>query len=251
MDITVAFTVSGQRQKYLRQALASWARARGVQDARMLFCVEPEPSFPVPDFTAWAGETFSRVQVAVNPAVLGCLANTRQAMELAFGGGAGFAVLAEEDIEVSTDVLEYFGWAVGRYERDTDIMAACSHVLSSRVLRGISWPDAAVRLPWFSPLVWGTWKPCWDEFIGPGWGPAEGNAQGWDVHLREQLREVERACLFPVLSRSLHIGQASTLFSPELAAHMYPGTRSSCFSRDYPPQEWREVIPGPQLEMTV
>lgn len=245
-SLTVAFTVSGQRQQYLRQALGSWERVRGVQDARLLFCIEPDPAFPVPEFGAWAGGAFRQAASVVNAARLGCVANTRMAMSRAFGGGAGFAVLAEEDVEVSSDVLEYFAWAAGEYAADPGIAAVCAHTRAS----WSAGDNVAVRLPWFSPLIWGTWKSRWEDFIGPGWGITEGNPHGWDARLRIELGEAGLLCLFPARSRSLHIGETSTLFTSALSAHMYPGTRSTCYEPERPPQRWREVTEG-RLDIAV
>lgn len=247
LPLTVAFTVSGQRQKYLRQALGSWARVRGVQDVYLLFCIEPDPSFPAAEFGGWVERSFAHGRCTVNPERLGVMGNTRQAMDTAFRTGARFAVLAEEDVVVASDALEYFRWAQEAYEADPGIMTVCAHVLASQSALA----STAVRLPWFSPLVWGTWKARWTEFIEPGWGGVEGNPQGWDVRLRQRLAEAGLESLFPVRSRSLHIGETSTLFKPELAAHMYPGTRSTCFWPDYPAADWREVPVTPDLDMLV
>ena len=46
----IAFTVSGLRQKYLREALGTWGRARGIEDWHLLFSLEPcRTTFPVPE----------------------------------------------------------------------------------------------------------------------------------------------------------------------------------------------------------
>lgn len=192
------------------------------------------------DFEAWAERSFRHAHCSVNRERLGVVANTRRALDLAFRSSAPFAVLAEEDVVVSADVLEYFSWAAATYAADPDIMIACAHVLSSRDARA----GAVVRLPWFSPLTWGTWKVCWEEFIEPGWGVPEGNALGWDAQLRIRLGEAGVRCLFPLRSRALHIGEVSALYRSELSAHMYPSTRSSCYQEDYPPQRWHEVAAG-------
>ena len=106
----------GCRQKYLRQALGTWRRARGIGDWHLLFSLEPcRLNFPVAEFTQWAKRVFASSEVSVNDQRLGCLRNTRRAMRLAFASGAAFAMLAEEDILVSEDVLEYFSWARDTY----------------------------------------------------------------------------------------------------------------------------------------
>lgn len=248
----IAFTVSGLREKYLRAALGSWGRARGVQDWHLLFSLEPcQRSFPVADFTWWVKRNFASAEVVVADRHLGCLANTRQAMRLAFDRGAEFAVCAEEDLLVSTDVLEYLGWARDTYRADCDVATVCAHSL--RTDHGGD--GEVVRSAWFNPLVWGTWKDRWDGFIEPGWGPylgnTEGNTESWDNNLRVQMNAAGRQGIFPVRSRSLHIGQTSTLMPGLLADYFYRGSLSSSFVPDREPQAFREIPFSKKLGLLV
>lgn len=241
----IAFTVSGLRQKYLREALDSWGQARGIGDWHLLFALEPcRANFPVAEFTQWAKRTFASAEVVVADQRLGCLKNTRRAMRLAFAAGAEFAILAEEDLLVSQDVLEYFSWARDTYAADEKVAVICGHSL--RTAGG--GPDVVVRSCWFNPLVWGTWKDRWEDFINPRWGPFEGNMESWDNNLRMQVNSAGRESIFPAYSRSLHIGQTSTLTGTPLSEYFYKGALSSSFSQDRPPQAYREVpfasVPG-------
>jgi hypothetical protein len=245
--ITVTFTVSAQRQKYLRQALESWAHVRGVRKAHMQFSMEPDPTFPADEFIGWTAGAFGQVEVGTNAARLGPTGNTRMAMVRAFAGGADFAVCAEEDVVVASDILEYFTWAARSHAHDKDVLAVCAHVRASAE----TWTDAAVRLPWFNPLTWGTWRDRWQDFLEPGWGGVPGNEPGWDVNLRQRLTAAGKTCLFPVRSRSLHIGEVSTMFRPELSLHLFPATRSTCYEAQYAPQEYREIIATAGLDVAV
>lgn len=234
----IAFTVSGLRQKYLRAALDSWAAARGVQDWHLLFCLEPcHKFFPVAEFTGWVRGAFASAEVQVNPARLGCLRNTRHAMRSAFALGAEFAVLAEEDCCVSTDALEYFCWARDTYAADAQAAAVCAHARHTD--RGGQ--GEVVRQAWFSPIVWGTWRDRWAELIDPTWAASAGNTESWDDHLRHVLYDAGRVSIFPVRSRSLHIGEMSTLTPGLLAEWFYRQARSDCFDPARPPQNYREV----------
>ena len=190
----IAFTVSGLRQKYLREALGTWGRARGIEDWHLLFSLEPcRTTFPVAEFTQWAKRVFASAEVAVADSRLGCLRNTRQAMRLAFASGAEFAILAEEDLLVSTDVLEYFTWARDTYGGQEKVTTVCAHSL--RTERG--GPADVVRSSWFNPLVWGTWKDRWEDFIDPAWGPFDGNSESWDNNLRMQVHSAGRESRLP------------------------------------------------------
>ena len=244
-DQVIAFTVSGLRQKYLREALDSWSQARGIGDWHLLFALEPcRVNFPIAEFTQWAHRSFASAEVVVADTRLGCLRNTRRAMSLAFAAGAEFAVLAEEDLLVSTDVLEYFGHCRDTYSAQENVTVVCGHSLRAET----GGPADVVRSSWFNPLVWGTWKDRWEGFIDPSWGPFQGNMESWDNNLRVQVSSAGREAVFPVQSRSLHIGQASTLTGMPLSEYFYKGALSSSFRQERPPQDYREVpfaaVPG-------
>lgn len=242
----IAFTVSGHRQKYLRQSLGSWAQVRGIGDWHLLFSLEPcRQYFPIPDFTQWLHRVFGpAVSVHVHDERQGCLKNTRAAMSAAFGMGAEFAVLAEEDVRVSLDTLEYLTWARDTYRDQAQVQTVCCHVKESDSAD----QAAVVRVPWFAPLIWGTWKDRWQDFILPTWGCAQGNLEGWDNNLREHINKKELHSIFPVRSRALHIGQFSSLTPGVLAEVFYEQSLSHCFSPGYEKQEYREVpfnsVPG-------
>lgn len=246
-EICVAFTVSGQREEYLKRALDSWARVRGVGQAGLVFCVEPVSTFPVRPFTEWTSRTFPGSQVLVNPEVYGCLKNTKQAFDAAFHMGARLAVMAEEDLVVAADILEYLSWATAAYESDPEVAAVCCHVKESK---GTD-PGQVVKVPWFNPLVCGTWKDRWQQYLRPAWKPWEGGLNGnqaWDNNLRIVLGQQQKKSVFPALSRVIHVGEISTIYAPSIAEFMYSASISSCFAPDRAPVQFREVpfteVPG-------
>jgi hypothetical protein len=231
------------RQKYLRAAIDSWARARGSDQASFLFCLEPAGTFPVNEFAEFLERTFpGRNMVTRNASVLGCLRNTKQAMGMAqvlARSGDGFAVVAEEDIEVSSDVLEYFAWARDTYLGDEKVKVVCAHTRKSQLLDS----HAVVTAPWFCPLVWGTWRDRWDDFIEPGWGPLEGsnNPESWDNNLQQALHKTGFRSVFPGRSRSVHTGVTSTLMGHALGEHIYNGSVSECYAPEYPAGDFHEI----------
>jgi hypothetical protein len=244
--VIVSFTVSCMRQKYLRASINSWARARGAEDVRFAFCLEPPGTFPVAEFQGFLQRSFAdRWVIYENERVLGCLRNTRQAMDLAqalsqdYAGQDGFAIVAEEDVEVADDVLEYFAWARDAYRQDEGTVAVCAHARRSTAADA----HAVVRAAWFAPLIWGTWADRWKSVIMPAWGPLEGsgNTESWDNNLQQLLSRTGRRSVFPVRSRSLHIGEMSTLMGTVLGEYVYRESVSDCYSRSYPPGEFHEV----------
>jgi hypothetical protein len=235
----IAFTVSGLREKYLRQALASWGRARGIGDWHLLFCLEPcRRVFPVTEFTQWVSRAFASAEVHVNSEWLRCAGNTRQAMSMAFARGAGFAILAEEDVLVSTDVLEYFSWARDAYADDRQVLTVCAH---AKQAEGGGAETDVVRSGWFNPVIWGTWRDRWHDSVGPGWGLLGGALESWDANLRRQIVEAGQVSIFPVRSRSLHIGEVSSQTPGDLAGYFYRQYLSSCFDSERASQSYREI----------
>lgn len=246
-EIVVSFTVSGQRQKYLRKALDSWKKVRGIGAVQVVFCCEPAPSFPVAEFAAWAGTAFPGAVVLPNPTVFGIVKNTMQAFDVAFHLGATLGVMAEEDLVVSADIVDYLAWAAHTYQEDQQVAAVCSHVKSSESRD----PAAAVRVPWFNPLVCGTWKDRWEKVWKPGWRNWEEGVPdntAWDNNLRNVLGSAAKVSIFPTVSRVLHIGELSTTYGPALSDFMYKDSVSSCFAPDWAAPVSREVafdtVPG-------
>jgi hypothetical protein len=246
-EVVIAFTVSGQRENYLKRALESWSKVRGIESAGLVFCVEPARSFPLDDFRRWVSGTFPVAAVRPNPRVYGCLRNTKQAFDSAFHMGARLAVMAEEDLVVAADILEYLTWAAVQYEQDQSVTAVCCHVKESE-----SRDDSlVVKVPWFNPLVCATWKDRWEGLWRPSWRPWEGGLdqnQAWDNNLRLVLARAKKTSVFPVQSRVMHIGEISTIYAPAIAEFMYKASVSDCFSRDYHVPGFREVpfaeVPG-------
>lgn len=244
----IAFTVSGLRESYLRESLRSWGKVRGVQDWHLVFCLEPcRQVFPVAEFTQWVNRCFASAEVIVNDDRLGCLRNTRRAMRAAFACGAQFAVLAEEDVKVSDDVLEYFAWARDAYAADSQVAAVCAHAKSTET----GGEHQVVRTAWFNPVIWGTWADRWGSFIDPGWGYCEGNTESWDHHLRLRIAEAGKASLYPVRSRAFHIGQVSTLTPGTLAEWFYQVSVSSSFAAHREPGQYEEIPHSRKLGLLV
>jgi hypothetical protein len=239
--LTVAFTVSTHREKYLRQTLESWARVRGLRhNVTLLFCIEPNRNFPEMEFSLWVRRAFPNTARVILSGTewLGCFRNTRHAMATAFRYDASFAVLAEEDTLVAEDILEYYRWAADRFRGDQRVMAVCAHSFACQ-------PDAghydATFIPWFSPIGWGTWKDVWDEVICPEWAGAEGNPDAWDLHLRQQLQAGGFGSVFPLRSRTQHIGELSSLTRYPLSEYFYKQSVSSCYQDICPPGAYTEV----------
>jgi hypothetical protein len=231
----IVFTVGG-RAEYLGQTLASWYLVRGIEDATLIFLVEPESDLVVDELCLGAAAWAKQALVSVNKTRLGVAGNPWHAMQTGFRL-ADFVILAEEDTPVSTDVLEYFAWASSDFRADDRIKAICAHQIGEPL--GAEYDT--LRSTHFSPVVWGTWRDTWDVWFRDRWG----GPQGWDAQINRTLKKIGGQVLIPARSRSQHIGEYG-------GAHCTPGyfphTVSRSWQAEYGPQSYRELARVQQEE---
>jgi hypothetical protein len=147
--------------------------------------------------------------VHVNGSCLGVAGNPEAAMSRAFGRGADFVMLAEEDIVVSDDILEYFEWADRTFRHDKHVLAVCA-----RSKNAAGHPQLVTVEPRFEVQGWGTWARQWESVLAPTWdfdystyNGAPGNEAGWDWNIATRvLPERQLKCVLPAVSRVSHIG---------------------------------------------
>jgi hypothetical protein len=236
---SLVFTVSGERPGYLAEVLASWRRVRGVEGWPATFLVEPGTR--VADCRAVIAEAFPDATVIVNPERRGVRANPYHALATVFGGGAAFVVMAEEDIVVSDDVLEYLGHGAATYRDDPSVLALCAFSPLPAPQLG-----DAIGSGGFCAWVWGTWEDRWRETLEPNWfdaarDPTPGAGQGFDFGIDRMREATGRRILVPLASRSDNIGQYGGVHAlPE----EFEESRAATFAAHREPQRFREVPVG-------
>lgn len=237
----VAFTVNN-RPQYLRETLESWSKVRGIGDCFLVFRCEPDCPEAVEMCQA---VDFAASSVIRNKPQFGVLLNPWAAFDMAFTL-SDFAVLAEEDLIVSPDVLGYFTWAQ-RYRDDPSVLGVTTyqHHEQAGGLAGAGPADWSRDDQWHF-WVWGTWFDRWDTLLRDSWdlaytenggGPSQ---RGWDWGFRNRLVIGEgMKMIAPSLSRSQHIGRfGGTHCSPA----QFEAVASRCFAGlDVPPLEYQEV----------
>jgi hypothetical protein len=249
--VIIAMTVNN-RPRYLKETLESWSRVRGVGEHLMLFSCEPGCD-EATDLCRAAD--FAPGVIARNGRRLGVLANPWAAFDRAFCVSADapvlgdFAVLAEDDMIVSADVLEWFTWCQ-RYRDDPGVLAVTAYQRLERPggLSGAG--DAEWDYHGAHFWVWGTWRDRWETVLRDDWdftyaenggGPLQ---RGWDWRIRN-LYVLGRGMrvIAPSLSRVQHIGRnGGTHCTPD----QFEGLLSGCFAGlDVPPQDYQEVSQCP------
>lgn len=204
------------RPDYLHQVVSSWNNVRNLGLWNATFYIEPS------DMNSVIGDIAMNLQTTVtanfNAEKNGVLVNPWVALNTAFENGADFVVLAEDDVVVSQDILEYFEWTSEEYSTAKRVLAVNAY---SRI--GAGQPNQLIQESRFSPLVWGIWKDRWEEHLRDTWdkdyssGNADGSEAGWDWNINRILLEKELTILKPLQSRADHIGEfQGTHMTPDL-----------------------------------
>lgn len=228
-------TVSGDRPGYLTETLDSWSAVRGLAQWSFRFVLEPGRE---ERGCRAVVEEFSRRRVArdvhleVNDERRGVLANPHHALAGAFATGAGFVVLAEEDIVVADDVCEF----LAAQPDDPEVLALCAF----SALVAPQPADVVADAP-FSPWVWGTWADRWHDLLGPRWfdaarAPHGEGGNGFDFGIVRLQEAAGLRVLGPLASRSDNIGREGGVHAlPE----EFEETRATTFAAHRDPVRWR------------
>lgn len=239
MNRRLVFTAYN-RTDYFRQVMHSWSNVRGVTDWHPQVHLEPSDR-QVPMLTT-AGLVGARVHL--NSVRMGVLHNPWLALDTAFLAGADFVVLAEDDVLVSTDTLEYFTWASEHLAGDDHVLAVCANSMQPECDPA----DEQIihQSTAFNPLVWGTWADRWTGVLRDTWdhdyssGTPDAPQSGWDWNINLRVMG-HRHIVKPLASRSTHIGRYggthTTIFS-------FPGSVSPTWRADRAPADY-VYVPAP------
>ena len=254
-DVVLVCT-AWRRPGYLEKTLASWARVRGVgrlgglvvalgpsdrqdeqaevikhgahllglDDGRSCVHVDSPAAQASPGMHRALGEALDWVQDTLAPKAVIC---------------------AEEDIIVSSDVLEYMAWALSRFESDPLVATVCAHDRGGQGwdipgigLQGAYADQQEVALSdYFNPWVWATWTgPKLDFLLGSwDWDADKGdhpNRNGYDWQIRRLVHDRGLLSVVPAASRSQNIGQDGGYYArPEL----FDQTQSASFRKHRDP----------------
>ena len=201
------------REDYLKKTLKSWTKVTGMEDYD--FYIKLEPSNREPRIVSMI-EQFQinqnlDVEIIRNQKQLGVLVNPWDGLNKMFEMGYDFVILAEDDIEVSDDILHYFSDLSKRHMDDPEIMVICAS--SFHLWKEGDSSSYYERRQAFSPLIWGTWKDRWNNYLRDSWDKdystgEDGVGGGWDwnIYLRV-LPKHNMKSIFPQVSRSRHIGK--------------------------------------------
>lgn len=203
---SVVFTCYN-RPEFLKETLDSWANVRGIESWRKWIFVEPSDRRD--EVLRLIDKSPLDFTVVLNEWKFGVLHNPWVALDTAFYNGSDFAVLAEDDIIVSTDTVEYFTSASSMYSPE-ELLGV------SAFTSNLSGDDRKlVRAPTFGGLVWGVWKKSWYDHLRDTWdhdysthNGIPGEQSGWDWNISTRIMpQLGKRFISPDVSRSRHIGR--------------------------------------------
>lgn len=117
---------------------------------------------------------------------------------------ARYAIILEEDLEVSPDFLSYFSQTMPLMETDNSIY--CISAWNDNGYTHSSQDNKLLyRTDVFPGLGWLLSRALWDEIM-PKW-PACCNGWSWDLWLREDSQRKGRQCIMPDVPRTFHFGK--------------------------------------------
>lgn len=211
------------RPEYLREVLDSWSRVREIDQWPLHVMLDPsDKTDEMIDVIRSSG---LRARTSINPTRFGVLKNPYVGFDRMFNAkGYEFVFRIEDDIVVSTDILEYVTWASNRYQYDDHV--AIVQAASSDPAGGS--PDEVVVDGDFSPWNWGTWRWWWNRVIGPTWdldystnNGVPGQESGWDWNLNKRVMpQHQLQVVRPRVSRSDSIGLHGVHSTPSIHQHM-------------------------------
>lgn len=226
------------RPQYFYDSIGSWNLCRNLPKWNTAVFIEP--SELQTDMGSIAMQLNTNVTIHLNNTLQGVLVNPWNAINTAFTNGADFVVLAEDDVIVSNDTLEFFEWAALEYQTGHDVLAINAF---SRLGTGKA-NQLTLTDPSFSPLVWGVWKDRWENILRDTWdkdystGNPDGSEAGWDWNINRIIAANSYHIVKPLHSRSNHIGEhQGTHMTPDL----FPTSQAVSFKMTRGRQRYTEV----------
>lgn len=212
-DVAVLMTAY-RRPNYLRRALESWSKVRGMEE--VMLHVALEPSDRQERMLAVIAEARVQLNIScyVNQEVLGVDVNIAKAAERLFmdNNRLRYLIFAEEDLIVSDDTLEYFLWCDEQFRDRKDVLIVNGHTDDNP--KENADPAEVMLGQRFRCWIWSTWRDRWNETLLPTWDwntstseyPGDPCDWAWNCDLRVIPRGGYRTAL-PSASRSQNIGK--------------------------------------------
>jgi len=115
-----------------------------------------------------------------------------------------YTIILEEDLDVSPDILYFFGQLLPIYESDPTV-----YCISAWNDHGYEHacgdPSLVQRVETMPGLGWVLKRSLYETELAPNW-PASEKRWDWDMWMRQPSNRKGRECLYPDVSRTFHFG---------------------------------------------
>jgi hypothetical protein len=262
LDSTAIIVTAFARPAYLERTLSSWQNTRGIRGIHSVTLAlgHHPPAFmdQLRLYDSFRRELGLGARGLVKPD--SAAAKASNGMHRAIAEAANwtlarnpdveFLIFGEEDLIVSSDVLEYFSWAREQFAEDERVLAVCSHSPGGQgwdpkgpIDDGDADQETVRLLPgYFQAWVFGTWQDRWEKILKPSWdydcnkgGPL---TSGWDWGVLRTVREGGYFCVVPDASRSQNIGRDGGWAANPAD---FPNTQAASFREHREPVAYRLI----------
>jgi hypothetical protein len=220
---TALMITAKNRPQYFRQTLTSWALAEDVNILDDLVIalgrssVELQQRTLVKEIAPGARIWLDSDRAAMSNGMHRAIGETASRVFAALK--SDFLIFGEEDVVVSSDMVQYMRWAAEQFKNDPQVLIVNGHSKSGQgwdpkeVPQDEDANQEAVRiLPYMNAWVWGTWRDRWEKILEPNWD-YECNSggmmdSGYDWNIATRIMPAGNYLgVVPEASRSQNIGQ--------------------------------------------
>jgi hypothetical protein len=201
------------RPMYFEKTLKQWGQVIGLNEYDIYFSIDySENNFETIENLIHQFELDNNlnVNISVNNPPHGVLRNPHTGLNLVFNKGYDFVIAAEEDLLPSADILNYFNFCSDLFLENKNILAICAHTKLNKD------EDLVTIKPNFDCWLWGIWQNRWYNFLEKTWD-FDYSFRGWDHKIRDVILPSNKlSCIYPISSRSKHIGVNGVHMRPNM-----------------------------------
>ena len=196
--------IASNRPQYLFRMLTSLLSAAGVNPDQITVFIDGQFEEPMAITSLFGLKGVFHKPIGVKNARVS--QNYRDSLSATFttNQNAKYAIVLEEDLDVSPDFFSYFSQTLYLMEKDPSI-----YCISAWNDQGYEHscqdPGKLYRIETFPGLGWLLSRKLFEEELKPNW-PGPEKLWDWDMWLRSPAVRKDRECIVPDVSRTFHFG---------------------------------------------
>lgn len=210
-DIPI-IVIASARPHYLYRMLRALMSASGVNPANIVVFIDGHFEEPQQVATLFGVRSFLMTPKGEKNGRISHHYKSSLAKAFDLFPTANYTVILEEDLDVSPDILYYFGQLLPIYESDPTVY--CVSAWNDHGYEHACGDPALVnRVETMPGLGWLLKKSLFKTELEPNW-PAAEKRWDWDMWMRLPTVRKNRECLYPDVSRTYHFGASGLNMNP-------------------------------------